>query len=433
MHTAMKSWLSFGALALATTGLVAQDGGKKLDIVQTAAKDGRFKTLLAAASAAGLTDTLSGEGPFTVFAPTDEAFAKLGDRVQELLKPERKADLQKILLYHVVPGEKLAADVIESKFLDTAAKGKALRVEVDGDSVSVGGAKVVITDIEASNGVIHVIDRVMLPDDSTIVSAAAGSSDFATLVAAVKAAGLVDVLAGDGPYTVFAPTNEAFAKLGSTVEELLKPGNRDKLVSILKYHVVPGRRLASDVVGSSFLATAQGADLTVATRDGGAFVNDAKIVKTDMVVGNGVIHVIDSVVTPPPSIVATAAGDDRFSTLVTAVKAADLAKVLGGEGPFTVFAPTNAAFAKLPEGTIPTLLADKEALRKVLGFHVVRGTIHAGDLKPEQTVKTLAGASLKITVGEKGARAGDANIVATDIVCGNGVIHVIDQVLQPRD
>jgi uncharacterized surface protein with fasciclin (FAS1) repeats len=134
---------------------------------------------------------------------------------------------------------------------------------------------------------------------ANIVEVAAGNDSFSTLVAAVKAAGLVDVLAGDGPYTVFAPTNEAFAKLpAGTVEDLLKPENKDKLVAVLTYHVVPGKVMAADVVKLESATTVQGSDVTIVAKDGGVKVDGANVVMTDVAASNGVIHVIDTVILP---------------------------------------------------------------------------------------------------------------------------------------
>ena len=133
------------------------------DIVDTAVAAGSFKTLAAALKAAGLVDTLKGKGPFTVFAPTDDAFAKLpAGTVEDLLKPENKAKLTAILTYHVVPGKVMAADVVKLKSAKTV-NGKPVQIMVEGATVTVDNAKVVKTDIGTSNGVIHVIDTVLLP------------------------------------------------------------------------------------------------------------------------------------------------------------------------------------------------------------------------------------------------------------------------------
>jgi uncharacterized surface protein with fasciclin (FAS1) repeats len=135
--------------------------------------------------------------------------------------------------------------------------------------------------------------------EKDIVETAIAAGSFETLLAAVKAAGLVETLQGDGPFTVFAPTDEAFAKLpAGTVESLLKPENRDKLVAVLTYHVVPGRLMAKDVVGAKYLKTVQGQNIKVSLKGDSAMVDGAKIVKTDIETSNGVIHVIDSVILP---------------------------------------------------------------------------------------------------------------------------------------
>ena len=224
------------------------------DIVDTAVADGRFTTLVAAVQAAGLVDTLKGEGPFTVFAPTDDAFAKLpAGTVEDLLKPENLETLKNILLYHVVPGKVMAADVValDGQSADTALADNALNISVkDGKVYLNENVQVVITDIETANGVIHVIDTVLLPEPklADIVDTAVADGRFTTLVAAVQAAGLVDTLKGEGPFTVFAPTDEAFAKLpAGTVEDLLKPENLETLKNILLYHVVAGKVMAADV------------------------------------------------------------------------------------------------------------------------------------------------------------------------------------------
>ena len=271
----------------------------KTDIVDTAIAAASFKTLGAAVQAAGLVDTLKSAGPFTVLAPTDEAFAKLpAGTVESLLKPENRAKLQAILTYHVVAGKVKAADVVKLTGARTV-QGQQVDIAVKDGKVSVDGANVIKTDIESSNGVIHVIDSVILPADKDIVDTAVGAGSFNTLVAAVKAAGLVDTLKSKGPFTVFAPTDEAFAKLPEgTIANLLKPENKDQLVAILTYHVVAGKVMASDVVKVSSAKTVNGKAAVVKVNDAGVMIDNAKVVATDIETSNGVIHVIDSVILP---------------------------------------------------------------------------------------------------------------------------------------
>ena len=271
-------------------------------IVDTAVAAGSFKTLVAAVQAAGLVETLSGKGPFTVFAPTDEAFAKLpAGTLEMLLKPENKAKLAAILTYHVVPGSVMAADVVKLKNAGTVL-GQRVDIKVDGGKVMVDGANVVKTDIGCSNGVIHVIDSVILPSDKTIVEIAAANGSFNTLVAAVKAAGLVETLSGKGPFTVLAPTDAAFAKLpAGTLEMLLKPENKKQLVDILSYHVVPTAAYADQVVTMSEVPTVLKTPIKVTVKDGKVMLGTATVVATDIEAANGVIHVVDTVILPTPA------------------------------------------------------------------------------------------------------------------------------------
>jgi transforming growth factor-beta-induced protein len=422
------------------------------DIVDTAIADGRFTTLVTAVQAAALVDTLKSTGPFTVFAPTDDAFAKLpAGTVENLLKPENLETLKNILLYHVVPGTVMAADVVklDGKSADTAYAGNAIAISVkDGKVFLNDTVQVIITDIATSNGVIHVIDTVLLPPAklADIVDTAIADGRFTTMVAAVQAAGLVDTLKGAGPFTVFAPTDEAFAKLpAGTVEGLLKPENLETLKNILLYHVVPGTVLAADVVtldGKTADTAYAGNAIAISVKDGKVFLNDTvQVIITDVVTSNGVIHVIDSVLLPPAklaNIVDTAIADGRFTTLVAAVQAAGLVDTLTGAGPFTVFAPTDDAFAKLPAGTVEGLLKPEnlDNLKNILLYHVVPGTVMAADvvtLDGKTADTAYAGKSIAISVMDgKVYLNKNVQVIITDIVTSNGVIHVIDTVLLPE-
>ncbi len=274
--------------------------GFEKNIVETAVEAGKFKTLATALTAAGLIDAVSGPGPFTVFAPTDDAFAKVPKETLEmLLKPENKEKLKAVLTYHVVPGKVMAKDVVGLKGAKSL-NGQRIDVKVDGSKVSVDGANVVATDIACTNGVIHVIDSVILPASDNIPAVATKAGKFSTLLAAAKAAGLVDALSGEKALTVFAPTDEAFGKLPKgTVDSLLKPENKEKLKAILLYHVVEGRVYSEDALKAKSAATLQGGKVEITVKDGAAYVNGAKILATDIDAGNGVIHVIDSVILPP--------------------------------------------------------------------------------------------------------------------------------------
>lgn len=309
----MKTLLTIaGAIALLTP---ASSAGEK-NIVETAVAAGSFQTLAQALTTAELVDALQGDGPFTVFAPTDEAFAKLPDgTVAELLRPENRDRLTAILTYHVVAGEVTSKQVVEIDAAPTL-NGQRLAVDVADSGVRIAEANVTAVDIACSNGVIHVIDQVLLPTDANIVETATRAGQFGTLIAAVKAAGLADTLMGEGPFTVLAPTDDAFAKLPEgTIATLLKPENRDQLVDILTFHVLPGRVYSDQALDERVFSTVQSSPVTFALDGRSATVEGAQLVGTDVEASNGVIHVIDSVIMPPiPSAHATSGSSSSCSS-----------------------------------------------------------------------------------------------------------------------
>ena len=288
----------------------------------------------------------------------------------------------------------------------------------------VAGAAVAIAAVSSP------INVAMAAEGKTIVETAVAAGDFGTLVAAVKAAGLAETLSGKGPFTVFAPTDAAFAKLpAGTVEGLL--ANPEKLKSILLFHVVSGSVMAKDVTGLKTAPTLFGQDLAVDTTDG-VKVNGASVTAADITCSNGVIHIIDTVLSPK-TIVEIAASNDSFSTLVAAVTAAGLAETLSGDGPFTIFAPTNEAFAKLPAGTVEDLLKpeNKGKLAAILTYHVVPGKVMAADVANLTKATTVQGGDVAIKAKRDTVTINGAKVTATDIVGSNGVIHVIDTVILP--
>ena len=271
---------------------------------------------------------------------------------------------------------------------------------------------------------------------NTIVDIAVADGRFTTLVTALQAAELDTVLSGDDKFTVFAPTDDAFAKLPEgTLDSLLAdiPGLKD----VLLYHVTSGSVMAGDVVSLDSAATLQGQEVDISVMGDAVMVDEANVVITDIIASNGVIHVIDAVLLPEAPVVSNtivdiAVADGRFTTLVTALQAAELDTVLSGDDKFTVFAPTDDAFAKLPEGTLDSLLADIPGLKDVLLYHVTSGSVMAGDVVSLDSAATLQGQEVDISVMGDAVMVDEANVVITDIIALNGVIHVIDAVLLPN-
>ncbi len=354
---------------------------EEADIVDTALAAGNFSFLIAALDAAGLTEALRGEGPFTLFAPVDGAFAALPASQLQALLDDPAGDLTQILLYHVVPGAILAGEISDGATAVTL-QGEELSFTVDGESVKVNDANVITTDVFATNGVIHVIDSVLVPPSIEADAAGAPSAEATAEPAAEATA---------------EPTEEPTAE--ATVEPAAEPT------------AVPTEEPAPE-------ATAAPTEEPVA---------EPTVAPTEEPAAEGASGEL-------PDIIDTAVAAGGFTTLIAAVEAAGLVDALKGEGPFTVFAPTDAAFAALPAGTLDALLADPTGeLTQILLYHVVPETVLAADLVDGMTLPTLQGGELTVSITPEGATVNGINIVTTDIATSNGVIHVIDAVLIPLE
>ena len=254
--------------------------------------------------ATDLIGVLNGEGPFTVFAPTDDAhmalMAALGITLEELLAYPGLTD---VLLYHVVEAQALSTDLIDGQQITTLL-GADVQVTITGDGVFINQAQVIVADLVADNGVVHVIDAVLLPEEDeelpeTVVDIIVESEVHTLLELAVGAAGLVDALSGEGPFTVFAPTDDAIVALtvalGITADDLLALPN---LGEILQYHVVAAEAYSDDLIDGQTLTTLEGSDVTVTIGDAGVMINEAMVIIADLEADNGVVHVIDAVLIP---------------------------------------------------------------------------------------------------------------------------------------
>jgi transforming growth factor-beta-induced protein len=312
----------------------------------------------------------------------------------------------------------MSGDLQNGQLAETLA-GPVLAIDLS-DGVKINGSTVTSADIEASNGVIHVIDQIIIPPGDIIeVATAAGS--FSELAGALTAANLVETLQGEGPFTVFAPTDAAFQALSAVPEG-------DALTDVLLYHVMEGIAGPLDLADGGVAATVSGAPVLFDLSEGAKLVggsdSSAVITTTNVVASNGVIHVIDAVILPPTEdIVETAVAAGSFSTLASALTSQDLVATLQGEGPFTVFAPTDDAFAQL------SALPEGDALTNVLLYHVVDGYIGSGNLANGE-VEMLSGAMVDVDLSN-GVMINDSSVSTANILTRNGVIHVIDSVLLP--
>ena len=259
-----------------------------------------------------------------------------------------------------------------------------------------------------------------------IPTVAAGTNVHDSLVAALTQTGLVSTLQGAGPFTVFAPTDQAFTDLGIDISTL----SDSELSKILLYHVYDGSVLASAVTDGMMVEMMNGDKVSFGSDGTNVTVGAANVTQEDVAASNGIIHVIDKVLMPPTDIPTTASGTGIHNTLVNAVVDADLLSTLEGEGPFTVFAPTDQAFTDL--GVDLSTLNQSE-LSNILQYHVVGAEVPASAVTDCMSADAVNMQPLSFTVGESGVMVNDANVIMTDVISSNGLIHVIDKVLMPTD
>lgn len=294
--------LMIACLSLSTVAFgVSADETK--DIPANAEATGLHDSLVAALAHAGLVETLQGDGPFTVFAPTDAAFEAAGIDLSTFDTEAENETLSDILLYHVISGAVDAANVTDG-LVATMVNGDNVTFTVTNETVMINDANVTDRDIAASNGIIHIIDKVLLPpaEDPAledISGVAAGTGVHDSLVAALTHAGLVATLQGDGPFTVFAPTDEAFAEAGIDLSTFDNDEANATLTDILTYHVYAGSVAAADVTDGMVATMVNGDDATFTVVNGTVMVGGATVTTADVAASNGVIHVIDKVLMPP--------------------------------------------------------------------------------------------------------------------------------------
>ena len=304
-------------LAITADSMAQHRSQRGDDIVDTAVKAGSFNTLAAALEAADLVKTIKNANSLTVFAPTDEAFAKLpAGTVETLLKPENKDQLIAILTYHVVEGRVRAQEVAGLRTAETL-NGQRVHISVEDGRIQLNESNVISADVRASNGIIHVIDEVLIPETKNIPEIAQEARTFKTLITALQEAELVEPLLGKGPFTVLAPTDKAFGALpDGTVASLLKPENRAELQRILTYHVIEGRLYTDDFLRNRTYKTLAGAKVKLSFADGTFRANGSTVISSDIDAANGVIHVIDAVLLPETMSTASSAAFDVMTLAI---------------------------------------------------------------------------------------------------------------------
>ena len=386
------------------------------------------------------------DATLTVFAPTNAAFTKFlenDDRFDDLASIPDDV-LTSVLQYHILASAKKAADLGET---EETLNEESISISKTDDGVFINEtSKVATADIEASNGIVHLIEEVLLPPSlqpqPTIAGLAVATEDLSTLVAALQRT--PDLLAAaDDPeamLTVFAPTNDAFADFLENDPRFnsLDDITDDVLTQVLQYHILAAKKLGAELAGTE--ETLQGETLSIDKTDGVVINGNVMVTTADIEASNGVVHLIDKVLLPPslalePTIAEIAVDTDALSTLVAALqRTPDLLETAGDrDADITVFAPTNDAFEALLTALGLTSLDDipDYVLRRVLEYHILAAGKLAADLGEAE--ETLEGAAIDIDKTNGVVLNGNTNVVAdlANIEAANGVVHVIDQVLIP--
>ena len=457
MKTISKKFLSIAAIAL-IAGLTLSSCDDEEDddmmlpsnnIVELATSTSDLSTLVTAITTADLTSVLQGEGPFTVFAPTNAAFDNLEDGVLQTLldNPDLLAE---VLQYHVVSGQVMSTDLSNGE-VSTLLSGKTIDVSItDGVVTLNNNAMVTNADNEASNGVVHIIDEVLLPEGfelpkDNIVTIASETPSLSILVDALTMfPDLTDALSSDGNYTVFAPTNDAFtALLGVIGQSSLDDVPENVIERLLKYHVISSAALMSgDLTDGQMAATLLSNDdkITVGISGSDVTINEANVTTANVEASNGIVHIVDAVLVPSlelsivNSIVEPAYFNKDFSILTEAVVTADLlGTLINSEANYTLFAPNNDAFEEAGITSLEGLTAND--LAPVLTYHVLDSEVFGDGLPATGSAITSLGGDFYLSINDNGVFLNGLTKVTTATLSGeamdydNGVVHLIDRTL----
>ncbi len=408
-----------------------------LDLIETLEADGRFGTLLFALEATGLKGVVADADALTVFTPTDDAFDALPDGVLDSLVADPD-ELEKVLLYHVLPGD-VPSWTLKHDTVFSTLQGQPVVAIRDSRAIRVNGIEILIEDVRATNGRAHVIGEVLIPDAEdfeveSLVDVLALDGRFGTLIDLVVTAGLADTAVNGGPFTLFAPTDDAFALLGQDTLDAVK-NDIPLLQSILTYHLLDGKQGAVSLFFQGGAATLQGGRVDVEFTREGLKVNDSTVSGFDARSPNATIHVIEQVLLPPTGPDASILDEleaEGYTTLVAAIQAAGIAEDLVALGPVTILAPTNEAFAALGEDTINALLDDPETLSTILLYHVIPSEKSIIEMIFERKTDTALGQSVATRfLWFFGVRINGARVVDFDNELTGATVQGINEVLIP--
>lgn len=431
-----------------------------LDLVQLVASEDYLSILHQAIQLAELESALKASGPLTVFVPTDEAFTNLGPGIAtSLLLPPNKNKLQEVLLHHVVTGSQSTTVLPAGVNLQALGGGTLLVTQNDPLKID-SRSSAISPNVPATNGLLHVMDTVIIPTgfvypDKTLRQLVVQSPSLSLLAAAVATSSVASLLSGSASsYTLFAPTNEAFDQLGIGVaSSLLMPANQDKLAQVLRYHVLQERFLRADFTANTAVQTLEQGLLKISSVSPLTVDDTATVQTVDIPATNGVMHIINRVLLPPgfrfpdKDVVQLADSTASLSTFNALVALAGLRGDFTAEGPYTVFAPTDSAFAALDRATLEALRQseNRDLLQRVLRYHVVSGRADSTLLRYGRDIQTIEGGMISVTpwteLGWQGVAYQrfqppvtlntDVQVSTEDALATNGIVHFVNKVLLP--
>lgn len=371
---------------------------------------------------------------FTIFAPTDSAFRSAPPEIINRILTDKEL-VKKLLRYHQTDPVICSAAII-GKTSMKSREGQKLNLTCDAnDRIRVNDVPVAESDIVALNGVIHVIEELLIPDSVKSIENILEDMSYYKFIEYAQQAGIQDVLSGDAPgnYTIFVPNDAAFKALSRDQNRKLQTDSQ-YVKSTFRYHVLPAAVTTSDMNDGEMLDTLTQDPVRLSIFQQRFGVNSATIVNPNHKVGNGVVHVIDKVLMPPPaSALDIIKQDPRLSTFSSVLQTSGLERELDGPGHFTIFAPSNKAFDRLPRQALEAITKDDAELHKALGYHIVQKTVYSNSLDPGLNYRfdTLAEDDLHISITNKTLVVDNrVTVVEADSDTSTGVIHIIDDVLQ---
>uniref|UniRef100_A0A3P9M8E9 Periostin n=1 Tax=Oryzias latipes TaxID=8090 RepID=A0A3P9M8E9_ORYLA len=404
--------------------VISAIGNSMQDVIEV---EDDLTTLSDLAQTSGLLEKLGQPGHYTLFAPTNGAFDKLGSDVLERLQSDKEV-LKALLSFHLLDSVQCSEAIMVGSSYETL-EGNSIEIGCDGDSLTVNGVKMVLKkDIVTKNGVIHLIDQVLLPDSAKQVMELLGSSQ-STFGDMISELGISTSMASDAEYTFLAPLNDVFTDEVMSIDQ-------DDLRVILENHVLKNKIMLGQLYNGQLLETIAGKTLRVFIYRTAVCIENSCLIRGTKEGANGALHLMKTLLKPAAkTMFEILKQNGNFKIFLSLMEAAGLTDVLRQEGSFTLFAPSDKAFASLATRDLELLKSNKNALKTILLYHLTNAVFVSGGLEVGVTnlLKSLQGSSLKLIFANSTTQVNSVKVPEADIMATNGVVHFVNQVLYPED